>query len=314
MKTLFAIFTVLGVLLFIISMGSAHLRLDETFVAPMLPIDGTPGMHAGTRTVVLDGDGSEWQLLPRQYYLTHDDLKEIIKEGFDEPNPASLAVKVVIGWSPVTNMIYFLEERFDDHSNARLTADDSSEHLEFSIDADHSGGLYMHPYVDIDPDRWDGSQAQNYRYYLNREDPLWHWGSATWAVKPPYADLGWSFHGTVGGEGVQTVELAVTPFDDLNSEGIDQSVVHILAAGEIIGLVFAVKDDDNPDDLRNYDGGWWSSSFANADSFNRSSTAPWINADSFIDYILLDFDPSIWVPGTAVESDTWGRIKSTFSN
>ncbi len=347
MKTPFAIFTVLGVLLFIISMGSAHLRLDETFVAPMLPIDGTPGMHAGTRTIVLDGDGSEWQLLPRQYYLTHDDLKEVVKGGFPVPNPASLAVKVVIGWSPVTNMIYMWEERFDDfsnarltaddrqeniefgidadhsggrfmssglqdvdpagwdgsndHSNARLTADDRNEHLEFGIDTDHSGGRYMSMSTsDIDADRWDGSLAQNYRYFLNREDPLWYWGAATWAVKPPYADIGWSLDGTVGGEGVQTVEIAVTPFDDLNYEGIDQSVVHTLAAGEIVGLVFAVKDSDNPDEL-GYDGGWWSSSFAGGE----------YHADEFNDYILLDFEPGIW---TAVKSDTWGRIKATFSN
>ncbi len=341
MKTLFAIFTALGFVLFTVSMGSAHLRLDETFVAPRVPDD-----------IEVDGDGSEWQLLPRQYYLTHDDLKETIKGGFDTPNPASLAVKVAIGWSPVTNMIYFLEERFDDHSNARLTADDRNEHLEFSIDAnhsggryvfysqdvdparwdgsddhsnarltaddrnehlafgidaDHSGGVYMKLYTeDIDPARWDGSHAQNYRYYLNREEPIWHWGSATWAVKPPYAFIGWSFDGEVGGEGVQTVELAVTPFDDLNSEGIDQSVVHTLTAGEIVGIVFAVKDNDNPDDP-GYDGGWWSISHNSASGYKG-------DADLFTDYILLDFDPSIWVPGTAVESDTWGRIKSTFSN
>ncbi len=335
MKTLFSIFIALGFVLFTVSMGSAHLRLDETFVAPMVPI-GVPGFQ----DVVLNGDGSEWQFLPRQYYLTHDDLKETVKR-LGDPNPASLAVKVVIGWSPVTNMIYFLEERFDDHSNARLTVDDRQENLEFSIDADHSGGWYMvmgsqaddhsnarltandrqenlefgidadhsgGAYMnlyseDIDPNRWDGSQAQNYRYYLNREDPLWHWGSATWAVKPPYGFIGWSFDGEVGGEGVQTVEIAVTPFDDLNSEGIDQSVVHTLAAGEIIGLVFAVKDSDNPDDT-GYDGGWWSSSWATAEHY----------ADVFNDYILLDFDSSIWVPGTAVEADSWGRIKSTFSN
>ena len=293
MKTLFAIFTLMGFVFLTVGTSSAHLRLDETFVAPRVPDD-----------IEVDGDGSEWQLLPRQYYLTHDDLKETVKGGFDNPNPSSLAVKVVIGWSPVTNMIYIFEERFDDHSNARLTADDRNEHLEFGIDADHSGGRFMFHDTDVDPARWDGHLAQNYRYYLNREDPLWHWGSATWADKPPYADIGWSFHGTVGGEGLQTVEIAVTPFDDLNSEGIDQSVVHTLAAGEIIGLVFAVKDSDNPDDLIRYDGGWWSSSWATADCC----------ADSYNEYILLDFEPEIWVLSTAVEADTWGRIKSTFSN
>ncbi len=307
MKTLFAIFTALGFVLFTVSMGSAHLRLDETFVAPRVPDD-----------IEVDGDGSEWQMYPRQYYLTHDDLKETVKGGFDNPNPASLAVKVVIGWSPVTNMIYFWEERCDDHSNARLTADDREENIEFGIDADHSGGQYMGmPPQDRDPDRHNSAQAQSYRYYLNRDNPLSIWGSATWADKPPYADIGWSFHGTVGGEGVQTVEIAVTPFDDLNSEGIDQSVVHTLKAGDIIGLVFAVKDSDDPDDL-GYDGGWWTNSHAAATNFDAST---------FVDYILLDFEPVIIIidhfddndgvveaDSSEVGADTWGRIKSTFSN
>ena len=292
MRTLFAVFTALGFVLLAVGTSSAHLRLDETFVAPRVPDD-----------IEVDGDGSEWQLLPRQYYLTQDEVKESAKGGFDNPNPASLAFKVAIGWSPVTNMIYFWEERFDDHSNARLTADDREENIEFAIDADHSGGQYMGmPPQDRDPDRWQGSHAQSYRYYLNRADPLWHWGSATWVDKPPYAEIGWSFVGTVGGEGVQTVEIAITPFDDLNPEGIDQSVVHTLKAGEIIGIGFAVKDSDDPDDL-GYDGGWWTNSHAAATN---------VDADTFTDYILLARDPNIHVD--VVESDTWGRIKSTFSN
>ena len=119
MKKIFSVFMALGFVVFGVSMGSAHLRLDQTFVAPMLPIDGTPGMPPNFPVrVVLDGDGSEWDMLPRQYYLTHDDLKEVIKGGVPEPNPSSLAVKVVWGWSPVTNLLYMIEERFDDRSKS----------------------------------------------------------------------------------------------------------------------------------------------------------------------------------------------------
>lgn len=289
MKQMFAMFIVLGFVLFAVSMGSAHLRLDETFVMPHVPDN-----------ISVDGDGSEWQSLPDQYYLDHTEVKETVKGGFDNPNPASLAFKLAWGWSSETNLLYMWEERFDDFNNARLTDGDRQENVEFGVDADHSGGRFMGTGgEDLDPARWDGSQGQSYRYYLNREDPLWHWGSATWADKPPYGFIGWSLDGEVGGEGVQTVELAVTPWDDLNSEGVGESIIHTLTAGEIVGIVTATKDSDNPDD-GGYDGGWWSSSFATADCC----------ADSFVDYILLDFEPEIWP--TAVESDTWGRIKSTF--
>ena len=184
-------------------------------------------------------------------------------------------------------LYYFLNLRvFHKASNARLDTGDRQENIEFGVDADHSGGQYMNlGSVDLDPARWDGSQGQTYRYYLNREDPLWHWGSATWADKPPYTDIGWSFDGTVGGEGNQTVELAVTPFDDLNSDGIDVSVVHTLVEGEIVGIGFAVKDSDDPND-RGYDGGWWTNSHA---------AEIYFNADAFTDYILMPFEPEIWV-------------------
>ena len=288
MKQMFAMFILLGVVLFAVSMGSAHLRLDETFVIPMVPDN-----------ISVDGDGEEWQMLTDPYYLTQDEVRETVKGGFDNPNPASLAFKLAWGWSPVTNLLYMWEERFDDFNNARLTDGDRQENVEFGIDADHSGGRFMGlGSEDLDPARWDGSQGQSYRYYLNREDPLWHWGSATWADKPPYGLIGWSLDGEIGGEGVQTVEIAVTLWDDLNSEGVEASTIHTLAAGEIVGIVTATKDSDDPDDS-GYDGGWWSSSFATADCC----------ADSFIDYILLPFEPAIW---TAVEADSWGRIKSTF--
>ena len=39
MKTLFAVFTALGFVLLTVGTSSAHLRLDETFVAPRVPDD-----------------------------------------------------------------------------------------------------------------------------------------------------------------------------------------------------------------------------------------------------------------------------------
>ncbi len=287
MKKMLAMFIVLGVVVFAASMSSAHLRTDEIFVVPHVPDN-----------LSVDGDGSEWQMLPRQYYLTMDDLLETTDKGVSM-DPANLAVKVAWGWSSVTNKIYMWEERFDNFSNARITTTDRQENIEFGLDADHGGERMNNVAVeDLDGARWEGARGQGYRYYLNREDPLWHWGASTWASLSPYAEIGWDLDGEIGGEGVQTVELSVTPFDDLHPEGIDQSTIHTLTEGEVVGIVFAVKDNDDPES-GGYDQGWWSSSHATADCC----------ADSFNDYVLLGFEPDIW---TAVETDSWGRIKSTF--
>ena len=97
MKQMFAMFILLGVVLFAVSMGSAHLRLDETFVIPMVPDN-----------ISVDGDGEEWQMLTDPYYLTQDEVRETVKGGFDNPNPASLAFKLAWGWSPVTQLALYV--------------------------------------------------------------------------------------------------------------------------------------------------------------------------------------------------------------
>ena len=74
--------------------------------------------------------------------------------------------------------------------------------------------------------------------------------------------------------------------------------------GATIGVGFAAIDDDDPG-VGGYNGFWTNSGATGLDS----------NANYFVDYILTPFDPSIWVRATSsVETDTWGRIESTFSD
>ena len=272
-----AIFTMLVSVLFTISTGSAHLRSDRTFVAVQVPI-GTDKYQ----NIKVDGDLSEWANVPDSLWVTHNDLVETVR-GLGDPDSCSLAERIIVGWSPVTNLIYTMEDRYDDVSLYQAS-EDIYEMLEWVIDADHSGGQYqVMDKLDLDPDRYNSAQAQNYHYFLKREHPIWFWGTASWAGLPPYADLRWTFQGEAGGPGTLNVETYFMGFDDIDFRSVDDSVVHTYEKGAIIGIGFAVIDSDNlPTDYT-----FWANS--GQTELNR-------NADFFVDYYLAPFDPNIWVP------------------
>ncbi len=90
------------------------------------------------------------------------------------------------------------------------------------------------------------------------------------------------------------------------------------------GVGFAVKDSDDPDDLGYY-GGWWLNSGDSDLSFNADAMVDFFLAPSLGSGSLLvpdrmelngGFYPTFDVNwcATVVAPDTWGRIKSTFSN
>ncbi len=64
----------------------------------------------------------------------------------------------------------------------------------------------------------------------------------------------------------------------------------------------AVRDDD--DSLAAGFDGYWT---------NSGVTEFYFRKDAMVDYLLAEFDESIWVPNPVISNDSWGRIKSTFS-
>ncbi len=305
MKKIVSIGLVLGVVLLAASMSYAH--MGEDFFAVQVPID----MMSPVQNVVLDGDESDWDMVDPAFWITHDDLVE--NQNEQGINAADLGERIIVGWSPDSNKIYWFEDRFDDCWWGMNTLA-GQEGVELVIDADHSGGRYMVTNnIDLDPLRFDGSHAQNYRYYPAREDPVWHWGNATWNYVAPFAEFGWSFDGTEdGGAGTATIEMAVTAFDDLNPSGLGDSIVHQFTEADggekVIGLGFQVQDTDCDEGIPNT--GIPPSGGGNYTS-NGGGTTMNQDTDFLNDFTLLSFDQDQW--GTAVESDTWGRIKSSFN-
>lgn len=296
-----------GFILATFTTSSAHLRQDRNWAAVQVPID-----EAGVRDVQMDGDLGEWDNVPSVFWVTHEDLIETVTGTQGDANPGNLAERIIFGWSPKTNLLYFMEEKFDDLFYG--TIDNNFDTVEICLDFDHSGDpIYMNTATaDLDAERWEGALSQNYRYELHKEQEMFLWGAAPWAGVEPYAGVRWSYDGDInGGATTLFMEMWFTPFDDLptSSESIDDPdvLVHTIEEGTIMGIGFAVQDDDNGAE-GTYNGYWT----------NSGDTELYFKATAFVDYVMLGYDESIWVPGenvpTAVESDSWARIKARFSD
>ena len=302
-KKIIIIAAVLGLVLASFTPSSAHQRTDRNWAAVQVPID-----VAGVRTVVMDGDLGDWDNVPSVFWVTHNDLIEVVTGTQGDPDPGNLAERLIVGWSPETNLVYVMEERFDDLWYGTL--DDTNDKLELVLDADHSGGQFQGvESIDLDPERWAGAAAQDWQQSLHQEAQLWLWGGGVWASVEPYAGIRWNVEGEAGGPATLFQESWFTTFDDLpaSSTGPDDPdlKIHDLQEGQVMGIGMAIQDDDNGPG-NSYNGYWVSTGDINM----------YFNADSLVDYVLLGFDANNWVSDsddTAVEDDSWGRIKAGFS-
>lgn len=302
-KKIIIIAAVLGLVLASFTPSSAHQRTDRNWAAVQVPID-----VAGVRNVVMDGDLGDWDNVPSVFWVTHNDLIEVVTGTQGDPDPGNLAERLIVGWSPETNLVYVMEERFDDLWYGTL--DDTNDKLELVLDADHSGGQFQGvESIDLDPERWAGAAAQDWQQSLHQEAQLWLWGGGVWASVEPYAGIRWNVEGEAGGPATLFQESWFTTFDDLpaSSTGPDDPdlKIHDLQEGQIMGIGMAIQDDDNGPG-NSYNGYWVSTGDINM----------YFNADSLVDYVLLGFDANNWVSDsddTAVEDDSWGRIKAGFS-
>ena len=302
MKKIIIIAAVLGLVLTSFTPSSAHQRTDRNWAAVQVPIDVD-----GIRDVVMDGDLGDWDNVPSIFWVTQDDLIEVVTGTQGDPDPGNLAERIIVGWNPETNLVYVMEERFDDLWYGTLEG--TNDKLELVLDANHSGGQFQGvESLDLDPERWAGAEAQDWQQSLHQEDQLWLWGGGVWASVEPYAGIRWNVEGEVGGPATLFQESWFTTFDDLpaSSTGPDDPdlIIHDLEEGQVMGVGMAIQDDDNgPGD--SYNGYWVSTGDINM----------YFHADSLVDYVLLGFDANNWVSdsGTAVEEDSWARIKAGFS-
>lgn len=297
MKRLVLVFIAASFVLAMCGASFAHLPPDVTFYCFQFPDAYVP---------VMDGDVSDWDMVPDQYWVTQDQLTETVIGVGSEWDASNLAVRLIAAWNKTSNLLYFMEDRYDDHFYP-INQVGNPDTWEIVIDADHSGGQFQ-VFRDVDQEtaeRLGSAQAQNWQYRLM--DPNvpenWFWGKSMWQIVPPYSDIGWSFDGpSVGEAGKLYTERYMTAFDDLDWHGPETSKLHILEEGAIIGIGYSVIDEDDPE-TGGYNGYW----------NLGGDTSMYYMAEALSDFLLVPIDPSVEWPGTtSVEAASWGRIKSSF--
>jgi len=269
---------------------------------------------------IIDSNLSDWDVVTDAYLITHEDLTETVTGLGTERDAADLALRGYVGWSPETNRVYIMEDRFDD---AVWVGDETWEgaigsgckgnardFLEIQIDGDHSGGQFNawgccgeeKEYSQEEYDLLHGQQAQGYGL---RPNGRYAWHKVIWHTLPPYGNQAFTCTSDPGEPGNVYAEYSYTPWNKLIWTGPEDSEIYTLVEGEIFGFNFTVLDSD---DGGGYDGYWTLSGDTNSCH----------HADFLSDFFLSPIDPDIdWASqnrATAVEEKSWGHIKATFAD
>lgn len=205
----------------------------------------------------IDGDTTDWSLVPASYVYTHEHLLDNSGRG-RTVDPASLQVSVKVGWVKGMNRLYFLYEAFDnywDFSRSGLQNDT----FEIVVDANLSGGPLIdrfHPVKDLGAREkyfdFHGVHAQNYHIFTPAEGKDWAmlWGPQLWLKELPYANAATVHNVRPGEAGKLVLEFWITPFDHALADGPSKSVESVLREEARIGLAWAIIDYDDANNRR----------------------------------------------------------------
>lgn len=290
------------------------------FLAVSLAIatTGQARAHTGNRIFEI------WELPTADLPDLHDDTLEDWEENFPglpldyhhftnlvnrAEDPADLAFRVFLAWHNASQTLYMAVECVDN----QLTS--QGDLLDVRIDGDHSGGRFLYWGEELSEEemkRLNESQAQRYGVWEYSPEGFRqrHSGAAEhWATQPPWNDVGGFQIGEAPSHAV--VEMKITSWDDLNWVGPEQSRRSELKGGRIIGLDLWLSDIDE----------WLSEDPQRANVQNWYRLAPndpsdhGFSASYFVDAELIPCqvgDCSEAPKASAVQSNTWARIKASF--
>lgn len=257
---------------------------------------------------IKDGSIADWEdvvgdpsLLATDFYAD-----PTVGEGA-QYDPADMDYRIWLAWNQNANVLYLAQERTDNvyintYPGGNLGDLWSYDSIEFMVDGDHTGGDYTgsaDPNWTADEQKLNNNRtAQQFVAIATAPDnrTVGYLGAgADWVNALPYADGG----GAAIGEGPTTtiMEFYVTPFDDLIWNSPADSKTSKLINGNIIGFQISVPDFDTaPQAYRAF-------------HTLTGQAATWRYAERFADGRLVGH------PGaTAVESESWGRVKASFNN
>lgn len=202
----------------------------------------------------IDGDASDWAIVPESYAIGIDQLVDDSKINA-QPDPKQLDVKVRVGWVKGLNRLYFLYEAYKsywDFAQPGL----HSDIFELVVDGDRSGGKFIARWrPDPSVPEFDaffamqGVTAQNYHIFTPALNKDWcmAWGPQQWLKELPYANHACQYNFKPGEAGKLTLEFYITPFDLASPDGPEKSKETSLAENNLISLCWAILDYRGPE-------------------------------------------------------------------
>ncbi len=244
----------------------------------------------------LDGDMSDWDIVGEVYQITG----ETMFNQFGAPLDLSdFNATLMWGYNLSENRAYYGAWISDDTIN-------DTEKWSTTTDWDHSGGRFRNfDQGDEFEARWASAQAQRYDLAIPIFSSSGYFtriitGSKAWAgVDPFLMSAGKFLRGDVNTfePAEMFTEVSIVPFDDIHPDGADASIEHQFAEGQIVGI--EVNWGDKDADPGAYDDAYWS-------GFGGVGASA--DADQFGDYLLAPIEAGL---PTAVESSTWGQVKTS---
>ena len=287
------------------TVASAHQPPGATYPVYQFPSGVLP---------TIDGDLSEWDVVPEEYFLTlTDDFEETVQGIGTDFDLDDLDLRTCLAWSKETNRIYNMAHIVDDNlhnSREEYWRFNYDDEWHFVVDADHSGGeLWGGEWEDrFDPQHYSTGQLyslivppmEGYYNWMYHEG-WWLTQSGKGTCCPDLYEAGWKRIGETGGPGEYGLEQKVSPWLLLSRDVPEESTMITLEEGMIIHAGFLWKDYD----------------VAGQELYEGSYDFPpihniWRNAELLADFELMPVEggtADLLMSATAVESASWGEIK-----
>jgi len=263
-----------------------------------------------------DGSIQDWEDVLGDNFLTMDDFETLDDGGHGgaPKDPADMDYKVYLAWNSREQRIYVGVDRTDNIYLNNVNPDEALDgwqwdSIEVYLDGDHSGGQYnLFSADDVGgADQVQILQARQAQQWLIVPESTGDHPAGCfcqdkkWAEDSPWTDAGGMSEGS---DPVHTVfEVALTAWDDLDSEGPETSTRSTLEAGKIIGFSLTINDFDEA-----------------PAQYHATHTFTYVGDGYYQGGSLADAELVPCTGGdcgstpTAVESNTWGRIKASFKD
>ncbi|MFC1526337.1 hypothetical protein ACFL6X_05960 [Candidatus Latescibacterota bacterium] len=286
------LFAALALVVVLSGVANAHLfgpnGEGNPYFAPAVPAAYVPSY---------DGDLGDWAWYPPAYTFTPDWFIAIGNFNEAEQAVPKDDFDVIIygpAWIPSENKVTFAVQKVDDIFSTRSDNPQDSwdeDVIQFAIDADHGGEVRAPT---------DGLVAREYQQAfftpkLGGSLGIYGAEDLAWSMAAPHAFFGMLPEIVEGTTGTFTVEVQLSIWDHMDAAGADASTLHQLAAGEIVGLSVEIIDTEEgvvefPDV-----------------EFDFGSVS--IGGEVLPDYYLMSEEETLPLIPTAVQSESWGRVK-----